>query len=53
MREARFQDLQEGLGIAPNTLSARLKSLETRGLVKHRQYTKHPSRFNYSLTKKG
>jgi DNA-binding HxlR family transcriptional regulator len=50
----RFQDFQAALsGIAPNTLSARLKSLETRGIVSRRLYCQHPPRPEYMLTDKG
>ena len=50
----RFQDLQLSLqGCAPNTLSARLKSLEDSGMVERRQYEAHPPRFEYVLTEKG
>lgn len=50
----RFQDLRESLiGCAPNTLSARLKSLEEQGLVERQQYEGHPPRYDYVLTEKG
>lgn len=50
----RFQDLQDGLaGIAPNTLSARLKTLEKQGVVATRLYERHPPRFEYFLTDSG
>ena len=50
----RFQDFQESLGgLAPNTLSARLKDLEPRGLVARRAYSEHPPRLEYHLTEKG
>jgi DNA-binding HxlR family transcriptional regulator len=50
----RFQDLQESLaGVAPNTLSARLKDLELRGIVARRLYSEHPPRLEYQLTEKG
>lgn len=50
----RFQDLEMGLpGVAPNTLSARLKTLEQHGVVATRLYEKHPPRFEYFLTDKG
>ena len=51
---SRFQDLADGLaGVAPNTLSARLKSLEKQGVIGTRLYEKHPPRFEYFLTEKG
>ena len=50
----RFQDLQESLaGVAPNTLSARLKALENAGLVKRNLYSQHPPRLEYELTENG
>jgi DNA-binding HxlR family transcriptional regulator len=50
----RFQDLDEGLpGLAPNTLSARLKTLEARGVIATRLYASHPPRYLYFLTDKG
>ena len=50
----RFLDLQEKLpGIAPNTLSARLKELEERGVIARRFYEQHPPRYEYFLTEKG
>ncbi|HEX7156029.1 MAG TPA: helix-turn-helix domain-containing protein [Burkholderiaceae bacterium] len=50
----RFQDFQASLpGVAPNTLSARLKSLEDDGLVTRRVYSERPPRLEYVLTEKG
>jgi len=50
----RFQDLIESLkGCAPNTLSARLSSLEEMGLIERRLYEQHPPRMEYVLTAKG
>lgn len=50
----RFQELAEGLaGVAPNTLSARLKALEKQGVIASRLYEKHPPRYVYFLTDKG
>ena len=50
----RFQDLQRSLaGISPNTLSARLKTLEDAGVVARRFYDQHPPRAEYLLTEKG
>lgn len=50
----RFGDLQdEVIGIAPNTLSSRLKTLEGEGLVVARTYSKRPPRFEYTLTAAG
>ena len=50
----RFQDFQESLaGVAPNTLSARLKDMEAHGLIARRLYSNHPPRLEYQLTEKG
>jgi DNA-binding HxlR family transcriptional regulator len=50
----RFQDFQESLaGVAPNTLSARLKDMEAGGLIARRLYSEHPPRLEYQLTEKG
>ena len=50
----RFQDLEQGLaGIAPNTLSARLKALESQGVIATQLYENHPPRYEYFLTEKG
>src|SRR4030081_1932856 len=50
----RFQDLQNSLaGVAPNTLSGRLKALEKQGLITRRLYSEHPPRLEYQLTDRG
>ena len=50
----RFQQLEKSLpGVAPNTLSARLKTLEAHGVIATRLYEKHPPRYEYFLTEKG
>jgi DNA-binding HxlR family transcriptional regulator len=50
----RFRDFEERLpGLAPNTLSARLKSLEGHGVIATRLYEQHPPRYEYFLTDKG
>ena len=50
----RFQELERGLsGVAPNTLSARLKTLEGQGVIATRLYESHPPRYEYFLTDKG
>jgi len=50
----RFKDFEDSLkGIAPNTLSARIKGLEVRGIIAGRLYTEHPPRAEYALTDKG
>jgi DNA-binding HxlR family transcriptional regulator len=50
----RFQDFEATLpGLTPSVLSARLKSLESDGVVATRAYEMHPPRFEYFLTPKG
>ncbi|MBH5396634.1 helix-turn-helix transcriptional regulator [Bradyrhizobium sp. CNPSo 4010] len=50
----RFQDLQDSLdGIAPTTLSERLRTLEKNGVVERRFYSMNPPRAEYVLTEKG
>ncbi|MEX0694048.1 MAG: helix-turn-helix domain-containing protein [Rhodospirillales bacterium] len=50
----RFQDLQDSLsGVAPNTISARIKTLEDAGIISRELYSDHPPRAVYSLTKRG
>ena len=50
----KFHDLQRSLTrISPNTLSARLKTLEEHGIVERRLYEHHPPRAEYVLTDKG
>ena len=50
----RFQDFQDSLeGIAPTTLSNRLKMLEQSGVVERQFYEDHPPRAEYVLTRKG
>ena len=50
----RFHDLEQCLpGVAPNTLSARLKILEAREVIGARLYERHPPRYEYFLTDKG
>lgn len=50
----KFQDLQTAFPrMSPNTLSARLKTLEEHGIVVRRIYEDHPPRAEYVLTDKG
>ena len=45
----RFQELEQSLaGVAPNTLSARLKTLEAHGVIATRLYETHPPRYSPS-----
>jgi DNA-binding HxlR family transcriptional regulator len=52
-KSRRFQDFQESLAIAPNTLSNRLKALESSGIIERKHYSDHPPRYEYVLTEKG
>ena len=50
----KFQDFQNAFPrMSPNTLSARLKTLEEHGIVERRIYEDHPPRAEYLLTDKG
>jgi DNA-binding HxlR family transcriptional regulator len=50
----RFNELQAQLeGIAPNVLSARLKSLSEQALVVTQAYSERPPRFVYELSESG
>ena len=49
----RFDDLQQGLGIARNVLTNRLDRMVEEGIVEKRQYQDRPPRFEYFLTEKG
>ena len=50
---SRFDDFQTSLGIAPNMLTRRLKTLVESGLLEKRLYSEKPARYEYVLTKKG
>jgi len=49
----RFDQFQESLGIAPNTLTRRLNALTDAGLLERRQYSEHPPRYEYVPTSCG
>jgi DNA-binding HxlR family transcriptional regulator len=49
----RFDQFQTNLGIAPNILARRLKSLVEAGLLERRRYSDHPPREEYLLTDRG
>jgi len=49
----RFGDIGDGLGVAPNILTARLRQLEDDGLVVTRAYSQRPVRHEYVLTGAG
>ncbi|WP_032368297.1 winged helix-turn-helix transcriptional regulator [Rhodococcoides fascians] len=50
---SRFDEFERNLGIAPNMLTRRLKSLVDAGLLDRRQYTDRPPRFEYVPTARG
>ena len=49
----RFDEFQDNLGIAPNMLARRLKSLVEAGLLERRRYSERPPRDEYVLTQAG
>jgi DNA-binding HxlR family transcriptional regulator len=50
----RFGELQAAVpGIAPNVLTARLRSLEQHGVVVAEPYSQRPLRYRYELTARG
>ncbi|MEO6652987.1 MAG: helix-turn-helix domain-containing protein [Ilumatobacteraceae bacterium] len=49
----RFNDIQERLGIARNTLTDRLTTLVDHGVLAKVAYQDNPERFEYRLTPKG
>lgn len=55
MGARRFEDYQQGTGIARNILTDRLNGLVEEGILKRRPYAEHPGRtlYQYRLTEKG
>ncbi|KQU07021.1 hypothetical protein ASG56_05525 [Rhodococcus sp. Leaf7] len=49
----RFDEFERNLGIAPNMLTRRLKSLVEAGLLERRQYQDRPPRYEYVPTRRG
>ena len=50
----RFTDLAAAIeGIAPNTLSDRLRHLESEGVIVRKPYSERPLRVTYELTREG
>ncbi|MEU1198249.1 helix-turn-helix domain-containing protein [Streptomyces sp. NPDC005813] len=49
----RFDEFQQELGIARNTLTDRLRRLVAEGLMEKRLYDSEPPRYDYVLTEKG
>jgi DNA-binding HxlR family transcriptional regulator len=50
---SRFDEFQNSLGIAPNTLARRLSDLVEAGLMERRPYCDKPLRHDYLLTPRG
>lgn len=50
---SRFDQFAERLGLAPNTLSARLNGLVSAGVLAKRRYQERPVRSEYLLTPRG
>lgn len=49
----RFDEMVRRTGAPRDTLAARLKTLVTNGILDRRQYSEHPSRYEYRLTEAG
>jgi len=49
----RFDQFERRLGVAPNTLTARLRSLTDAGVLERRRYNERPQRYEYVLTPRG
>lgn len=49
----KFDQLRASLGIAPNILSRRLRSLTEAGVLERRKYSERPTREEYLLTQAG
>jgi DNA-binding HxlR family transcriptional regulator len=49
----RFDEMVRCTGAPRDTLAARLKSLVAAGILERRQYSEHPARYEYRLTKAG
>ena len=49
----RFEELQRGLGIVRNTLTARLDMLRRDGILERHRYSEHPPRDEFRLTQEG
>ncbi|MFJ9817426.1 winged helix-turn-helix transcriptional regulator [Streptomyces sp. NPDC101151] len=50
---SRFDEFQQELGIARNTLTDRLRRLVDEGVLEKRPYEAEPPRYDYVLTEKG
>jgi len=49
----RFDQFEQGLGIAPNMLTRRLTALVKAGLLERHRYSERPPRYEYLLTERG
>jgi len=49
----RFDEFEKSLGIAPNMLTRRLKSLVEAGLLERHRYSRRPPRYEYRLSERG
>jgi DNA-binding HxlR family transcriptional regulator len=49
----RFDEMVRRTGAPRDTLAARLRTLVGAGILERRQYSDHPARFEYRLTKAG
>lgn len=49
----RFDEFRASLGVARGVLSSRLRKLVEQGILERRQYSEHPPRYEYTLTRKG
>jgi len=49
----RFDEIVRRTGAPRDTLAARLRTLTAAGILDRRQYSGHPARFEYRLTKAG
>lgn len=49
----RFDAIARNTGAPRDRLAARLRALETGGIITRRQYSEHPPRYEYELTEAG
>src|ERR1700759_2025615 len=49
----RFGDIVAGTGAPRDRIAARLKALESAGVISRTPYSDHPARFEYRLTESG
>lgn len=51
--QTRFDEFQRHIGIAPNMLTRRLRTLVEGGLLERHRYQERPVRYEYRMTEKG